>query len=52
MVEIRTKLDQIADRLTAAVPLIDGTADGRTLAQQAVTAAAAELKQIIKEAAT
>ena len=29
MVEIRTKLAQIADRLTAAVPLIDGTAEGR-----------------------
>lgn len=52
MVEIRTRLAQLADRLTAAVPLIDGTADGRALAQRAVTAAAAELRQIIEEAAT
>ena len=48
MVEgIKTKLARIADKLTAAVPLIDGTAEGRALAQQAVTAAAAELKEII-----
>jgi len=52
MVEIKTTLAQIADKLTAAAPLIDGTAEGRALAQQAVAAAAAELRQIIEEAAT
>lgn len=52
MEDIKTKLAQIADKLTAAAPMIDGTAEGRALAQQAVTAAAAELKQIIKEAET
>ena len=46
--EIRTKLARIADKLTAAAPLIDGTAEGRVLAQQAVTEAAAELREIIK----
>ncbi len=48
MVEIKTKLAQIADRLTAAAPLIDGTAEGRALAQKSIREAAAELKQIIK----
>ena len=44
---IRSKLAQIADKLTAAAPLIDGTAEGRALAKQAVTAASAELTEII-----
>lgn len=48
MVKIKTKLAQIADKLTAAVPLIDGTAEGRALAQQAIAAAVAELKEINK----
>lgn len=47
-----TKLAQIADRLTAAVPLTEGTAEGRALAQKSIREAAAELKEIIKEAAT
>ena len=52
MVKIKTKLAQIADKLTAAAPLIDGTAEGRALAQKSIREAAAELKQIIEEAAT
>ena len=52
MEDIKTKLAQIADKLTAAVPLIDGTAEGRALAQKSIREAAAELKQIIEEAAT
>lgn len=52
MVEIKTKLAQIADKLTAAAPLIDGTAEGRALAQKSIREASAELRQIIKEAET
>ena len=47
MEHIKRRLAQIADKLTAAVPLTEGTAEGRALAQQAVAAAAAELKEII-----
>ena len=49
---IRIKLARIADKLTAAAPLIDGTAEGRALAQKSIREAATELRQIIEEAAT
>ena len=45
---IRIKLARIADKLTAAAPLIDGTAEGRALAQQAVIAATEEQRQIME----
>lgn len=44
---IAGRLRQLAEKLETAAPLIDGTAEGRALAQQAVAAAAAELKEII-----
>ena len=48
MVEIKTKLAQIANKLTAAAPLIDGTAEGRALAQKSIREAAEELRQIME----